>query len=65
LEEAGGEHSVYIDPNNEIELADKVNLILNDEKLTWKMSEEGKKYVDRFSDENIAKEIMLIYQSIT
>jgi len=63
LEEAGGEHSVYIDPDNETELADKIHLILNDAILARQMSENGKNYVERFSDENIAKELMHIYQS--
>jgi len=61
LEEAGGESSIYIDPDNETELADKINLILSDAKLARHISEEGKKYVERFSDEAIAKELMHIY----
>ena len=62
MEEAGGVHSIYIDPDNETELADKINMILNDANLTLKMVEEGKMFVERFSDENIAKELMLIYE---
>ena len=65
LEEAGGEHSFYIDPDNETELTDKINLILNDAKLAHQMSEQGKNYVERFSDETIAKELMLIYRSVS
>ena len=65
LEEAGGEHTLYIDPDNETELADKINLILSDVQLANQMSEQGKKYVERFSDETIAKELMFIYQSIS
>ena len=64
LEEAGGEHTMYIDPDNETELADKINLILSDAQLVHQMSEEGKKYVERFSDETIAKELMHIYMQI-
>ena len=65
LEEAGGEHSIYIDPDNETMLADKINWILNDTTLANQMSEEGKKYVERFSDENIAKDFMAIYKEVT
>ena len=65
LEEAGGEHSVYIDPDNETELVEKINRILHDANLAHQMAEKGKKFVERFSDENIAKELMDIYQGIS
>ena len=64
FEEAGGQHTIYIDPDNETALADTINLLLGDAQLVHQMSEEGKKYVERFSDENIAKDLMLIYQSM-
>jgi glycosyltransferase involved in cell wall biosynthesis len=62
LEEAGGENTIYIDPDNEMTLADAINLILNNAELAQQMSEEGKKYVERFSDKTIAKDLMQIYQ---
>jgi len=64
LEEAGGNHTIYIDPDNETALVEKINMILNDTKLANKMSEQGRKYVERFSDETIARELMRVYRSV-
>jgi glycosyltransferase involved in cell wall biosynthesis len=64
LEEAGGKCSIYVDPDNDSELTDQIKLILNDAKLVRLMSEKGKKYAERFSDEAIAKDLMCIYQSL-
>jgi len=64
LEEAGGPDSVYVDPNDDQELAARVLEILSDTSLTNRMIEAGKAYVKRFDDERIACELMNIYQSI-
>jgi len=64
LEEAGGKHTIYIDPDDDKALADHIHAILDDELLACRMAEEGKKYVMRFSDETIAKEMMNLYRSI-
>ncbi len=65
LEEAGGKHSIYIDPDNDLELADKIALIRRDTDLARRMSEEGRKYVERFSDEAIACEFMRVYHEFS
>ncbi len=64
LEEAGGPASLYIDPKNEKELAEKIEHLLNNPECRKHMVEEGKKYVVRFSDEQIAVEIMRIYREL-
>ena len=62
LEEAGGPDSIYINPNNEKELAININKILTSPDLASKMTTKGKEYIKRFSDETIAQDIMQVYQ---
>ena len=63
LEEAGGKNSIYIDPSNEVELANKINLILNDEALNQKMVADGKQFALNFRAEIIAQNLMKVYKN--
>ncbi len=62
LEEAGGPHSAYIDPNNDEQLADVVRKIMSDLRLQAKMIAEGKSYVTRFDDRLTATQMMELYR---
>lgn len=62
--EAGGPDSIYVKPNDVIELTRKINKVLSDEKLRDKMSEKGFKFVQKFNDEEIAKNIMQVYKEL-
>ena len=62
LEEAGGPNSFYVDSDNEVELAEKVNLILQNDQLKSKMKTQGLEYSQQFQEENIAKNLMNVYQ---
>lgn len=64
LEEAGGADSIYINPNNEKELAEKINLVLSSSELRQNMISKGKEYVKRFTDEVIAKDIITVYSKL-
>ena len=64
LEEAGGPDSIYVDPNNEQELAEKIDLILNNQELATSMSVKGKKYVENFSDKCASEKIINLYKSL-
>lgn len=64
LEESGGPHSIYIDPYDEIELTEQINLLLTDCHRRERMIEEGLKYVKRFSDEECTKEMMKVYNKV-
>ncbi len=64
LSEAGGPHSIYVDPQNDKEMADAVNRILNDMKLQAEMIAGGKKYVARFDDQLLAGQMMELYQTL-
>jgi glycosyltransferase involved in cell wall biosynthesis len=64
LEEAGGPDSFYIDPENDSELAARIEQVWNDTGLSERMSAAGKQYVQKFADKAIAKEIMDVYHSL-
>ena len=61
LEEAGGPHSIYVDPNNEKQLADSIMRVLSDRELHEKMVAEGLKYVTRFDDRLLAEQMIQLY----
>ena len=62
--EAAGPNSLYIEPFDEKDLANKISLILKDELLVSKMKEEGWQFVQQFNDEVIARNIMNCYQQV-
>ena len=62
LEEAGGPDSIYVDPNNEQELAEKIELVLENQDLATTMSVNGKKYVEQFSDKCISENLVNLYK---
>ncbi|AMQ00283.1 Mannosyltransferase [Pedobacter cryoconitis] len=64
LEEAGGPHSLYIDPNDAAALARAVNSVLTDPALAGKMKEEGLSYAQRFNTADLARQLMDSYSSM-
>lgn len=64
LEEAGGSNSIYVDPLDEAGLAEKIKRIWHDSELSVSMAKAGKAYVERFSDEKIACQLMAVYSSL-
>jgi glycosyltransferase involved in cell wall biosynthesis len=58
LEEAGGAGSLYVNPNDDAELAERIKEILNNKELSGKMIASGKEYVKRFSDKKIADQFI-------
>jgi glycosyltransferase involved in cell wall biosynthesis len=63
LEEAGGSDSIYVNPNDDVELSRRIMEVVNSRELAKRMTDAGKKYVKRFSDNIIAAEIMKIYNN--
>lgn len=61
LEEAGGPHSIYIDPNDPQELAEAIKRTLTDSSLRKEMIEKGKEYALLFERDIIAKELLKVY----
>jgi glycosyltransferase involved in cell wall biosynthesis len=64
LEEAGGNGALYINPDNEKALSKAILSILNNENLRTELLENGKKYIEQFSEIEIAKKVKHLYQSL-
>ena len=64
FKEAGGPSSIYIDPLSVNEITSAINLIDKDENLRKRIINEGFQYVQKFTDEKIAKNIMQLYNSL-
>ena len=63
LEEAGGPGSIYVDPNDDAGLSERIMEIMSSRERTNEMIEAGKAHVKRFSENAIASEIMHVYRS--
>lgn len=64
LEEAGGEHSVYVDPMNHTEMAQAINDIMQDAPRRQLMIAHGLEHVQKFEEENIAIELQEVYSKV-
>ncbi|MDP4239383.1 MAG: glycosyltransferase family 1 protein [Bacteroidota bacterium] len=64
FEETGGPSSSYINPQSAEELGNAISEIMNDSLLEKKMKDDGLIFSGKFTDNNIAKELMSIYQSV-
>ena len=62
FKEAGGEASIYVDPENPDEMAEAILSIVNDENKQKDMIDAGYKHAEKFRDEVIAKELMKVYK---
>ncbi|MFI5159307.1 MAG: glycosyltransferase family 4 protein [Sphingobacteriales bacterium] len=64
LEEAGGDGSVYVDPDDPGDLADKLNAVMSNEHLREKMIIKGKEYSLNFEDAKLADQLIQLYKSL-
>ena len=64
LEEAGGPHSLYVDPDDPQGLADAMARVLADEKLRTEMVLQGHQWAHNFSDERLAHELIALYHEL-
>lgn len=64
LEEAGGPASLYVNPTDEHELAEKLNAVLRDPALAQQMVVAGKAYGSRFGSERLAADLMRVYTQL-
>ncbi len=62
--EAGGPNSIYINPKSVDEIRAAIIDVLSDEKIKNTITTNGFKYVQRFNDEVIAKQIMNLYKDL-
>lgn len=64
LEEAGGKHSIYVNPNNEKEMAKAIDTVWNDNTARQKMIDEGLKYAAKFEDNVITNQMLSVYNQL-
>ncbi len=64
LPEAGGEAALYIDPENVEDIAEKINLMLVNEKIRNQMIEKGYEQVKKFSWEKTARETLSVLEDV-
>lgn len=61
--EVYGEAVLYFDPKNERDLAEKIKLIFKNQKLRQELIAKGKKQVQKYSWQKMAKETLAVYNS--
>ncbi|MGA9212822.1 glycosyltransferase family 4 protein [Kaistella sp.] len=64
LPEAGGEYSLYIDPLNSNDLKSKILFLWNNEADRKRRSDKGLQFVQKFNDEKIAENLMMVYKKL-
>lgn len=64
LPEAGGPDSLYIDPNNTDDIRSKINFLWENKSERDRRSERSFQFVQKFNEEQIAKEMMEVYKEV-
>jgi len=64
LEEAGGPDSLYVNPDDEKDLAEKINLILADNTLKQNMIAQGLQYAANFAEDKLSAQLMQLYKNL-
>ena len=64
LPEAGGPDSVYVDPKNVSDIRAKILFLWENEAECKRRADKGLSFVQRFSDETIAGQLMRFYRSL-
>ena len=64
LPEAAGPSAFYCDPYDEGSIAEGIIKILSDESYAKQLAEGGYKYVQRFEEKTITKQLMEVYNSL-
>lgn len=64
LEEAGGEGSIYVDPNNSTQLAQAIDRVMGDESLRHNMVAKGLEHAAKFDHAVLTQQMMQLYQRV-
>jgi glycosyltransferase involved in cell wall biosynthesis len=64
LPEAGGKDSVYINPENHLDIQSKIQFLWDNESERKRRADKGFEFVQKFNDEPIANELMNLYHEI-
>lgn len=64
LPEAGGPDSVYVDPENHLDIQSKIKFLWDNESERKRRADKGFYFVQQFNDEPIANNLMNLYRKI-
>ncbi|WP_375181884.1 glycosyltransferase family 4 protein [Chryseobacterium sp.] len=64
LPEAGGPDSVYVDPENHLDIQSKIKFLWDNESERKRRADKGFNFVQQFNDEPIANNLMNLYRKI-
>lgn len=64
FEETGGPGSIYVDPQNPVEIGDAILQITGNQKLRSSMVEKGFEHARLFSSDQVAKKYMNLYKAL-
>ncbi len=64
LPEAGGNDSMYIDPENDLDLRSKIKFLWDSEAERKRRADKGFEFVQKFNDEPIADQLMDFYRKL-
>ncbi|GAB0157781.1 glycosyltransferase family 1 protein [Chryseobacterium sp. Alg-005] len=64
LPEAGGKDSVYINPDNHLDIRSKIQFLWDNEAERKRRADKGLEFVQKFNDKAIATDLMNFYQKI-
>ena len=64
LEEAGGPQSVYVNPDDDIDLAAQIKSIMEESEKRLKMINSGRQYLEKFNGKLISDQTMHLYQNV-
>ncbi|MBI5123441.1 glycosyltransferase family 4 protein [Candidatus Roizmanbacteria bacterium] len=64
LPEVGGNAALYVDPNDTMDMVEKMKKLLNDENLRKQLVEKGKKQTEKFSWEKSARETLAVLEEV-
>ncbi len=64
FKEAGGNSSMYVDPDDTDEMVHAIRLVLEDEKLRSEMQEKGYEHAQKFKEDIIADNLMEVYSKV-
>lgn len=62
--EAAGSHSVFIDPHKHESIAEGIEKVLSSKELRINMIIEGRKHAKNFTEEEVAKNLMSVYEQL-
>jgi len=64
LPEAGGPDSVYVDPENHLDIQSKIKFLWDNESERKRRAEKGFEFVQKFNDQPITQELIKLYENI-